>query len=161
MEDIPAWTEFFVDNDRLKFLGIHSAEEPAALAQKWVEIQFQRYESTGFGHLSVELLETGEFIGAGGLLHRNLMEKEEYEVAYSLIPRFWNKGYGTEIAQTMKAFGFHHQLSNRLISIIEKTNVSSINVAQKNGMENLFETTFLGMEVFVFGVESSAQGSKM
>jgi len=42
--------------------------------------------------------------------------------------------------------------ADRFVSIIDKNNIDSINVAKKNGMEVLFETHYLGMDVYVYGV---------
>lgn len=152
-EDIPSWVDFFVDNDRLHFLGITDwSKSKEVLAKDWIMAQFSRYEEQGLGHLAVEIKESGEFIGLGGVLLRELEGKKEYEVAYSLKPKFWKKGYGTEMAKQMKAYGMNHLNTNRLISIIEVNNIDSINVAKKNGMSALFKTEYLGMNVMVYGV---------
>jgi RimJ/RimL family protein N-acetyltransferase len=153
-EDIPSWVEFFVDNDRLRFLGIRDwSKSKEVLAENWVLAQLDRYEKQGLGHLAVEVKESGEFIGMGGVLPRELNGKKEYEVSYSLKPRFWKKGYGTEMAKQMKAFGLKNIDTDRLISIIEIENTDSIHVAKKNGMSALFNTEFLGMKVVVYGIE--------
>ena len=152
-EDIPSWVEFFVDNDRLRFLGIKDwSKSKEILANDWIRAQFDRYEKEGLGHLAVEIKETGEFIGMGGILPRELDGKKEYEISYSLKPAFWKKGYGTEMATQMKCFGQKNIDSGRFISIIEIENVDSIHVAKKNGMSALFNTEFLGMNVVVYGV---------
>lgn len=152
-KDIPAWTQFFINNDRLKFLGIDLNKSPENHATEWVERQLDRYENEGLGHLAVERKETGEFIGVGGIIPRTLENKIEFEIAYSLLPQFWEKGYATELAQQMKHFGLKYLDASRLISIIDEENSASINVAVKNGMRVLFETQYLGMQVQVYGIE--------
>lgn len=156
--DIPAWTAFFVDNDLLKYVGIDMTKSAETNARKWIEKQFERYETQGLGHLAVEIKATKTFIGVGGILPRALENGTEYEIAYSLIPKFWKNGYGTEIAQQMKAYGFEHLTANRFVSIIAKNNTASINVAQKNGMKILWEMQYLGLDVFVFGIEKIGIG---
>lgn len=151
--DIPIWTSFFIDNDRLKFLGIDLNKTAETNAREWIEKQFERYEIQGLGHLAVELDATSEFIGVGGIIPRELQGKLEHEIAYSLIPKYWKNGYGTELAQQMRKFGIDNLNLNRMISIIHKDNIDSINVAKKNGMQVLFETEYLGMDVLVFGIE--------
>lgn len=150
--DIPSWTIFFVNNDRLRFLGIDLSKNSETHATEWIEKQLERYENEGLGHLAIELKETGEFIGVGGIIPRELENKREFEIAYSLLPKYWKKGYGTELAIQMKEFGFSNINSERFVSIIDKENSDSINVAKKNGMRVLFETKYLGMDVKVFGV---------
>jgi len=151
--DIPAWITFFDNNDRLSFLGMDLSKSKEALAEGWIRAQFDRYKNSGIGHLAAELKETGEFIGLGGILPRELEGKQEYEIAYSLLPKFWKKGYGTELAQTMTAFGIQHISPERFISIIHINNHASIRVAEKNRMKVLFRTDYLGMTVDVYGLE--------
>lgn len=154
-KDIPSWVDFFVDNDRLRFLGIRDwSKSKEILAEEWIRAQFKRYEEHGFGHLAVEIKESGAYIGMGGIIPRELNGKTEYEISYSLKPAFWKKGYGTEMAQQMKGFALKHIDADRFISIIEVENVDSIHVAKKNGMSALFNTEFLGMDVVVYGIEN-------
>ena len=154
-EDISSWIDFFYDNDHLIFLGIDLEKSKEELAKSWIMAQLERYKNQGLGHLAVETKEEGKFIGMGGILPRVLKEQKEYEIAYSLKPDFWGKGYATEIAQMMKEFGLKHIKADRLISIIDIRNKGSIRVAQKNGMNVLFQTQYLGMTVDVYGIKSN------
>ncbi len=152
--DIPSWVEFFIDNDRLHFLGIDDLSKgKEKLAKDWIMAQLNRYEKQGLGHLAVELKETGQFIGMGGILPRELNEQEVYEIAFSIKPKFWGKGYATETAKQLKKFGFENLALNQLISIIDIANLDSIKVAKKNGMTVFFRTVYLGMNVDVYGLE--------
>ena len=150
-KDISSWIEFFDDNDRLHFLGMDLSKNKQELATEWINAQLTRYEKQGFGHLAVEIKETNEFIGMGGILPRILKDKNEYEIAYSLKPKYWGKGFGTEIAKQIKEFGLKNIETDRFISIIDARNIQSANVAKKNGMKVLFETEYLGMDVDVYG----------
>lgn len=149
--DIADWLAFFEDNDRLHFLGLDLTKEYAVLAEEWIHKQLLRYENEGFGQLAVIEKGSNQLVGLGGLIPRELNEQNQLEVTYSIKKEFWGKGYGTEIACQMKEFGQQHNLSGDFISIIHKDNIASINVARKNGMCILFETQFLGMDVYVFG----------
>ena len=68
-----------------------------------------------------------------------------------MLPNHWGKGYATELAMHMKRFGLENKVSDKFISIIHQENEASMNVARKNGMTNLYETTFYEMPVFIFG----------
>lgn len=149
--DIADWLVFFENNDRLHFLGLDMTKEHTMLAEEWIRKQLLRYETEGFGQLAVIEKSSDQLIGLGGLIPRELNEQNQLEVTYSIKKEFWGMGYGTEIARQMKEFGQLHNLSGDFISIIHKDNVASINVARKNGMNILFETQFLGMDVYVFG----------
>ena len=151
--DISGWIDFFVNNDRLHFLGIDISKSKETLASEWIMAQLNRYEKEGLGHLAVEIKESEELIGMGGILPRELNGNNEYEIAYSLKPKYWGKGYGTEIARKMKNFGFDNIATKRFISIIEINNFDSINIAKKNEMKVLFRTEYSGMNVDVYGIE--------
>lgn len=154
VDDIPSWLEFFENNDRLHFLGIDLTKTNEQHAEDWITRQLKRYELQGLGFLAVVSKESGKLIGLGGILPRELNGSDEYEIAYSLIPKYWGKGYATEIAVQMKNFGFAAINTKRFISIIDLENIDSANVAIKNGMNILFKTDYQGMEVNVFGIES-------
>jgi RimJ/RimL family protein N-acetyltransferase len=155
LDDIPRWTAFFVDNDRLRFLGMDLEKSNEELAELWIRKQLGRYATNGFGHLAVELKSNGELIGMGGVVPRVLDGNAEFEIAYSVIPGHWGHGYATEIARTMKEFGMKHIDAPRFISIIDWDNTHSAKVAVKNGMDVRFQTEYLGMKVDIFGVEKS------
>ena len=149
--DIESWKDFFEGNDRLHYLGIDLSKTKDELAESWINKQLERYETQGLGHLAVIEKDSGEFIGMGGILPRELEEKEVFEIAYSLKPKFWKKGYGTEIAKQMKIFGSENRIAKQFISIIDKNNLESINVAKKNKMEVVYDTEYLGRNVFIYG----------
>ena len=148
--DIESWKEFFEENDRLHFLGLDLSKTKNELAEGWINKQLERYETQGLGHLAVIEKDSGDFIGMGGILPREIEEKEFFEIAYSLKPKYWKKGYGTEVAKKMKIFGIENKISNQFVSIIDKKNLESINVAKKNKMEILYETEYLGMNVYIY-----------
>lgn len=151
MSDIESWLEFFIDNNRLHFLGLDTSKSNETLAKEWIIKQLDRYETQSLGLLAAIEKTSGKFIGMCGIIPREILDQHELEIGYSLKPAYWGKGYATELALQMKKFGFDTKLTNRFISIIHKENVESMNVARKNKMEIIAETNYLGMEVFVFG----------
>lgn len=152
LEDIPVWSQFFINNGSLSYLGLDLNLSPETNAESWISRQLERYETQGWGHLAAELKSTGDFIGMGGILPQEINGKPEFEIAYSLLPAFWGKGYGTEIAEQMKCYGFVHLDVPRLVSVIDIRNQRSIKVAMKNGMEPLFRTKYFDLDVDVYGI---------
>ena len=96
--------------------------------------------------------DTDELIGQCGLLVQKVDEKQELEIGYSLLPKFWNKGYASEAAIRAKEIAFGHNYSESLISIVHTDNFRSEKVAMKNGMKFEKTTTFKDMPVNVFRV---------
>lgn len=151
--DIPTWKVFFDQNPRIDFLGIDVSKSNEELAKEWIFAQFKRYTEQQFGHLAAVEKSSGDFIGMGGILPRIINNQQEYEIGYSLLPKFWRKGYATEIAQQLKLFAIQKQLNTkRLISIIHVENTASANVAQKNGMTILETTTYNNMPVNIYSI---------
>jgi len=150
--DYKSWKEFFIENDRLRFLGLTPNEDKDKSAKVWIENQLVRNEKYGLGHLVTIEKDSGKFIGLVGIVPREINGDKYMEIAYSLKPPYWSKGYGTEMATQLKNFGFKHKIADQFISIIHKENADSIRVAQKNGMRILFETQYLDMDVFIFGL---------
>ncbi|MES2811250.1 MAG: GNAT family N-acetyltransferase [Bacteroidota bacterium] len=151
MSDVEKWTGFFVDNQMLKFVGVDMSKSPNDLATEWILRQLERYENQGLGHLAVVEKKTGKFIGVSGIIPREVDGKTKMEISYSLKQEFWGKGFATEISTHLKKFGLESNISNHFVSIIDKENTASINVAIKNGMKILSETKYLGMDVFILG----------
>ncbi len=154
--DIPSWIPFFEDNPLLKYVGVDLSKSAMDLASEWVEMQLKRYENSGLGHLAAITKDSNKFIGVGGILPRDLNGRKEFEIAYSLLPKYWRKGYATELAKQMSKFGEASIETDRFVSIIDKENSGSINVAIKNGMDLLFETKYLDMDVYVYGKNKSS-----
>ncbi len=150
--DIESWTEFFVDNPNLPYFGIPdvSIEEKSRL---WINMQLERYKGNSFGGLASICKETGKLIGTAGISKKEIEGKTEYEVAYSLKPKYWRQGYGTEMSSTMKQFAIENNIHNRVISIIHKDNIGSIKVSERNGMRHLFDTVYKEMPCLVYGIE--------
>ena len=88
--DIVSWTEFFINNDRLDYMGfLDKTKDSYTISQEWVSMQLERYETCGLGHLAVIEKASGKFIGMGGIIPRILFDQNEFEIAYSLKPPFW------------------------------------------------------------------------
>ena len=153
LEDIPEWAPFFIANPNLPYLGSAFPPDTEAAAREWIERQLERYSDWGMGHLGVIEKKSSEFIGMCGILAREIEGRDEYEIAYSLKPSYWRKGYGTEMARQMRRFGEQHKLAPRFVSMIHPDNEGSIKVARNNGMIFLFDSEYLGMPVVVYGDE--------
>jgi thiosulfate/3-mercaptopyruvate sulfurtransferase len=154
-DDTESWGDFFENNDRLHFLGIDGSKGKKVLAEEWVAKQEGRYLNEGLGLLAVIDKETGALLGACGLLPRAIQNKYELEVGYSFLPQYWGKGYATEAANQMREFGLENNMANRIISIIHVDNEDSMKVARRNNMKALFNDSYMGMPVTIFGTSGN------
>ncbi len=156
LSDIEKWAEFFVDNPSLHFLGLTNTEQTQDYtnldrSKKWIDIQFERYQQSGYGLLGVISKETGKLIGQTGILQKELEGKIEHEIGYSLMPSQWGRGYASEMTEVLVDYAITHKINRRIISIIHIDNLASQNVAKKNKMSILFESRYAEMDVFIYG----------
>ena len=102
---------------------------------EWINGNLDRYQRDGFGLNICVNKSTEEILGYCGLtLQENVDGKDEIEIGYGLIRKYWHQGFATEAAIACKNYGFNELKLNRLISLIRPENKPSIQVATRNGM---------------------------
>jgi RimJ/RimL family protein N-acetyltransferase len=89
------------------------------------------YEQHGFGLFGVELKESGALVGMCGLLKRASLENPDVGFAFLGIHR--GKGYGTESAAGVIAYGAREFGLHRLAAITDPDNEVSIHTLGKLG----------------------------
>ncbi len=128
------WLTLFKAKNVAKFLGLDQSKSPKELCELWFEKVSKRYE-TNRGSINVLIdKQSGQFIGQSGLLVQEIEGEKRLEVAYSILPKYWEKGYASEAAQKCKEYAFQKKISDSLISIVHIENFGSAQVARKNGM---------------------------
>ncbi len=151
MTDVESWLEFFDDNPNIGFIGLDFSKSYDELAHQWIAKQIERYEDCGLGHLAVLEKSSNSFIAMAGIIPREMNGVIEHEIAYSIKPKFWRRGYGTEMANHMRTYGQDVINLSRLISIIHVENEGSIKVAQRNQMKLWYNIDdYMGMPCHVY-----------
>ncbi len=150
--DVEFWKDFFIENPFLPYLGIDETKSPEQNAHEWIELQFKRYAEKRYGHHALVNKESGEFLGMSGLLTQTIEDKQEIEIGYSLLPKFWGKGYASEAAQFFRDFGFEHKNLDHIISVIDIRNTASQKVAVRNGMFIDRQIKYFDLDVYIYQV---------
>ncbi|PLX16582.1 MAG: N-acetyltransferase [Marinilabiliales bacterium] len=148
--DIDHWKDFFIDNPSLPYLGIDETKCPEENAKEWIELQFKRYEESRYGHHALIDKVSGDFVGMCGLLTQTIEEKQEIEVGYSLIPKYWGHGYASEAARFFRDFGFENEDLDHIISVIDIRNIASQKVAVRNGMFIDRQIKYYNLDVYIY-----------
>lgn len=85
-------------------------------------------------HLGIVLRKTNRAIGVIALQEVNGHSKSA-EMGYWLGKKYWNKGYMTEAAKLMLAFGFEELKLHRISLKLFEKNIGSKRVAEKAGFK--------------------------
>lgn len=112
----------------------------------WILARYQKYN---FGLYAVIDRQDRQLIGFCGLLVWHFEEHIEIEVAYRLARAYWGQGKGTEAAIAVRDYARKLGI-DRLICLIEPTNIRSIRVAQKLGMNYEKNIILQGLDVRIY-----------
>jgi ribosomal-protein-alanine N-acetyltransferase len=88
-----------------------------------------------YGSFKVYSNTTNEFLGSGNLtINKN--NDNEAEIGYMLLPKYWGKGFGSQIANTLVERAMDGGLK-KLTAIIDPNNVASRKILISLGFHSL------------------------
>ncbi|MEW9836675.1 GNAT family N-acetyltransferase [Mesorhizobium marinum] len=134
------------DRDRDLFHRINSDEQVMAFfpfrrdrqaADAVMDAMRREIDRDGYGWTAVEIAASGECIGFTGLHGAEVAgvaPPGSIEIGWRLAPEFWGKGYVTEAAEALLAFGFQTLGLDEVISFAVHDNVRSLAVMERLGM---------------------------
>lgn len=99
----------------------------------------------GFGWTAAEVADTGECIGFIGLHAAEIADivpTGSFEIGWRLAPEYWGKGYVTEGANALLAFGFTKLELAEIISFAVGSNTRSTAVMERLGMRRDADADF-------------------
>jgi ribosomal-protein-alanine N-acetyltransferase len=99
--------------------------------------------------------ESGELIGDAGV---GLIEGigPEFELGYTLGPRWWGRGYATEAARAVRDYVLGPLALPEVLALVRPANAASINVLKKIGMERVGTRAAYGAEHLVYAARPAA-----
>jgi RimJ/RimL family protein N-acetyltransferase len=102
----------------------------------WITRQQAHLATHGFCLWAIESQDTGEFMGAAGLLRigYDAHFTPAVEVGWRLAHRFWGKGYAPEAASAAISFGFDRLGLQEIVANTAPQNGNSRRVMEKLGM---------------------------
>jgi RimJ/RimL family protein N-acetyltransferase len=91
------------------------------------------WQQVGFGLWMWFSKTDGRFVGRGGVRPIFVEGHDEIEIAYALMPEFWNQGLATEIAAASVKVAFDELGLAELVCFTLPTNIASRRVMEKCG----------------------------
>ncbi|GAA2808254.1 GNAT family N-acetyltransferase [Kitasatospora paracochleata] len=135
--DADWWVRLHEDSAVSRFVGAYTREQ----AQARLRAIEQQWEERGHGLCAVELRDSGEAIGRCGL---NWWDQfGETEAGWTFATAHWGRGYATEAAGAVLAWGFDTLGLERITAMIHHGNTASTAVARRLGFTPLREDTVL------------------
>ncbi|MBT2406116.1 MULTISPECIES: GNAT family N-acetyltransferase [unclassified Streptomyces] len=141
-DDLVPLSEINADPEVMRWIGDGSTldlDQTAEEIERWEE----EWDDEGFGLFAVELLASGELIGAVGLSVPEWLPEvlPAVEITWRLGRSFWGQGYASEAAQATLEFALQDRGLDRVIAVNRAGNDESENVIRKLGMEQDRDTT--------------------
>jgi [ribosomal protein S5]-alanine N-acetyltransferase len=125
-------------------------------AQEWVRRVQESYRDRGFGLWVAVLEDSGEFVGQCGLTVQEVERKNEVEIGYLFLRKFWGRGLATEAARAARDHGFNTLGYERLVSLIDPGNLASRRVAEKVGLTLEKEVEKWGKRICVYAIRKGS-----
>lgn len=140
--DIDKLCVLLSDSEVVKYMG-HGQPRTHKEVQEGLMKAISHRQKYGFSMGLVYEKTTQQFIGRAGLFHLSFDDTQtEIEISYALLPIYWQKGYATELARALVAWGFKHLLVSRLVGIIYPDNHASKHVLEKIGMSYVDDVVY-------------------
>ncbi len=87
----------------------------------------------GFGIFAVQIKDTDFIIGEAGLFN-SFQDLKYLELGYILDNKFWRKGYGSEICNSLIDYGFKKLNLYKITARMFKQNIASVKLSERCGM---------------------------
>jgi RimJ/RimL family protein N-acetyltransferase len=100
---------------------------------RWIEISLANYAARGWGCFGVTSKADDRLLGFAGFA-RPPARPGVVELIYAFAPSVWGRGYATEVAAGLVAFGFTEAGLTRIEATIDPDNAASRRVLAKAGM---------------------------
>jgi RimJ/RimL family protein N-acetyltransferase len=130
--DAPLLLQLNSNPEVLKYLHeptLESEEQALHIIKTIILPQYQN----NLGRWAIHLKTTDEFIGWCGLKY--LADRNEIDLGYRLIQKFWGNGYAFEAAKHTLEYGFKQLHLKTIIGRAHIENTASLKILEKTGMQ--------------------------
>lgn len=148
----------FIKNDKDDLVKILSDPESMKFypepfsemqVENWIEWNIDNYKKYKHGLWAVVLKDGNVFLGDCGVTIQEIEGKNLPEIGYHIKNEYCGNGYATEAAKACIDYVFKNLNYDVLYTYTKSDNLSSIRVAEKNGMEFVkkFKKVVMGISV--------------
>ena len=131
-EDKAHLISLFTDEEVMKYVGEGVLTE--AEAETWWKKLFEKFYPQNLNIWAVFTKENSRYVGHAGIYPRPT-RNQDWEFVYFLSRNAWAKGYATEIARRIIAYGFEELNLPEVFATVDDEHSASIRVLEKAGMK--------------------------
>ncbi len=129
LDDAPFILELLNDPSFLRFIGDRGVRNLDDARKYLQNGPLESYTRNGFGLYLTQLKDGDIPIGMCGLIKREGLDAPD--IGYAFLPPYWGKGYATEAADAVMAYGRTRLGLDRIVAITTPDNDASIRVLEK------------------------------
>ena len=134
LQDAPDVQRFAGDREVSSTLSAVPYPYEEGMAEEWIRFCYDAFEKETSVHFAIALITDKHFIGTISLEKLD-RKHEKGELGYWLGKPYWNRGYATEAARAVVAYGFEVLKLNRIYASYYTRNPASGRVLEKIGMQ--------------------------
>lgn len=151
-EHFPLHLELLSNPDVMRYIG-SGKPKTEEQTRYFFDLCLNHQKKHGFTMGSVFIKESGEFIGRSGIIYLAMDDQQpEKEIGYALLPKYWGKGYATELAIGALQWGFTDLDDPYFIGIADPENTASQKVLQNAGFSFEGEKTYMTKKAFRYTI---------
>jgi RimJ/RimL family protein N-acetyltransferase len=136
------------DAETMRYIGTGATDTEDGANTRLARYLGYPQKYPGLGWWAAEEKTSGKYIGWFALIY--IPGTVEVEVGYLLVKCSWGKGFATEGARAVLAYGFEEVGLNRIVAIAQIPNRASQNVMKKIGLSDCGIARYYGRDVAYF-----------
>ncbi|UOQ86903.1 GNAT family N-acetyltransferase [Gracilibacillus salinarum] len=134
LTDVQSVFDHWLSDERVADNRINAAHKKVSETMERMEKIVGQYGNKDFCYWGIMLKDSRELIGEIDLYQFD-NATENCEVSYSIGPKWWNQGYGTEALKAVVEFGFCHMNIHKISAAHNIDNPASGKMMSNAGME--------------------------
>jgi RimJ/RimL family protein N-acetyltransferase len=139
------------DAEVMRYIGDGATDDREAAKNRLTRFMSHYEKYPGLGFWAAEQKSKNKFIGWFALKY--IPKSVEVEIGYLFRKPAWGKGFATEGARAMLAYGFNHVGLNRIVAVANIDNKASQNVMKKIGMRDCGIAHYYDRDVAYFAAD--------
>lgn len=149
--DAEAFYLLNADPDVIRYTGEPPCESVASA--RAAIATYPDWERYGIGRWATVHKDSGRVVGFSGLKY--LPERDEVDLGYRFLPRYWGKGLATEASRACLDYGFKVLGLKRIVGFAFAENVASLRVLNKLGFRRQEPVSYEGEMVEYYALTAS------